>query len=75
MTQQEWMARPLAEADPQVYEAVRNELNRLVANFYRTPLVAYGQIGFGGKLAPAVGITPLLNFQVQPKSRSRRGSL
>jgi glycine hydroxymethyltransferase len=28
MTQQEWMSRPLAEADPQVYEAIRNELTR-----------------------------------------------
>jgi glycine hydroxymethyltransferase len=28
MTEQEWMSRPLAEADPQVYEAIRNELSR-----------------------------------------------
>jgi glycine hydroxymethyltransferase len=28
MTEQDWMSRPLAEADPQVYEAIRNELNR-----------------------------------------------
>jgi hypothetical protein len=31
---------------------IRNELNRLVANFYQTPLAAYGQIRFGAKLAP-----------------------
>ncbi|MGD0201383.1 MAG: serine hydroxymethyltransferase [Bryobacteraceae bacterium] len=28
MTQQEWMAQALAEADPQVFEAIRNELER-----------------------------------------------
>jgi hypothetical protein len=31
---------------------IHNELGRLVANFYRTPLVAYGQIRFSAKLAP-----------------------
>ncbi|MDX2152646.1 MAG: serine hydroxymethyltransferase [Bryobacteraceae bacterium] len=28
MTQQEWMAKPLAEADPDVYQAIRGELER-----------------------------------------------
>ncbi|MGD0013803.1 MAG: serine hydroxymethyltransferase [Bryobacteraceae bacterium] len=28
MTQQEWMAQALAEADPEVFEAIRNELER-----------------------------------------------
>ena len=31
---------------------IRNELGRMVANFHRTPLVAYGQIRFSEKLAP-----------------------
>ena len=31
---------------------IRNELGRMVAIFYRTPLVAYGQIRFSEKLAP-----------------------
>jgi hypothetical protein len=30
---------------------IRNELNRLAANFYHSPLAAYGQIRFGAKLA------------------------
>jgi len=31
---------------------IRNELNRLVANFCRAPLAAYGRMRFGAKLAP-----------------------
>ena len=31
---------------------IRNELGRMVANFYRAPLVAYGQTRFGEKLSP-----------------------
>ena len=30
---------------------IRNELGRMAANFYQTPLVSYGQVRFGEKLA------------------------